>query len=215
MSASRHRQVAVADVEEEASEPEHPQRRSTPARAYARSLEHPALDTADERIAYIRELMVSDVWTPETTGVLQEILSARWGLAEPTIRGYSRDASRMIREVARDMGGLYAITALNTLSTVAMKGAGSAIPGDKNAAVNASEKLLKFAGLAEPEEDKQRLTTLVQVGQVVASPVFGALLAGHEPKTLNGKANGTTNGHAEGSDDVPEGGRNGALVRKT
>jgi hypothetical protein len=179
-------------------------------------LTHPVFETVDERIAYIRELMVSDVWTPETTGVLQEALSKRWGLAEPTIRGYSRDSSRMIREVARDMGGLYAITALNTLSSVAMNGADSHIPGDKNAAVNASEKLLKFAGLAEPEEDKSRPTTLIQVGQVVASPVFGALLAGHDAKKLNGHANGNgqTNGHAEGSDELPANGSNGSVVRK-
>lgn len=212
MSASQHPEVAAADVVCD------PRRVATPARIYARSLTHPVLETVDDRIDHIRELMATRVWTPETTGELQEALSKRWGVAEATIRGYSTAASRMIRDVARDLGGMYALTALDTLAQIAEQAKDSPIPGDKNAARGCAQDLLKFAGLLEPEEDKSRPTTLIQVGQVVTSPVFGALLAGHEPKKLNGHtngANGQTNGHAEGSDVVPNGGSNGAVGRKT
>jgi hypothetical protein len=91
----------------------------------------------------------------------------------------------MIREAARDMSGVYAMQALSTLAHIAEHAKDSPINGDKNAAVNASEKLLRYAGLAEPEEDKGRGTTVqvVQIGQVGTSPAM-QLLVGNRPAEL-------------------------------
>lgn len=188
-------------------------RYATPARMRARALEVPKLETVDEREDYIAMLMVEQVWTPHTSRDCQMVCGEAWGVAMTTVRDYSAAASRKLHARARDDGGMYAAIALRSMTTVAELGCTSDLPGDKNAAVNASEKLLKFAGLAEPEEDKSRPTTLIQVGQVVASPVFSGLLNG-SARQLNGKGeNGTaTNGHAEVADAVPGKGRNKPVV---
>lgn len=202
MSASQHPEVAAADRVED------PRRRSTPARVYARSLVHPVFETVDERVAYIRELMATRVWTPETTGELQEALAKRWGVAEPTIRGYSRDAGRMIRELVREEAGVHALLALDTLADIC-RAKNSPIPGDKNAARGAAGDLLKFAGLAEPEEDKGRGATVQVIGTVITSPAMQALVG--VAKKLNG-----ANGHAaaESPDAVPAQSGDGSLVRR-
>lgn len=193
-------------------------RRITPARTRARTLEAPVLATVEERVDYIALLMVENVWSDHTTRECQHRLSEVWGLDTRTIRTYSAEASRKLHASAREEGGWRATVALRALTEVAERGSYGMKAGDMSASVMASEKLLKFAGLLEPEEDKSRPTTLIQVGQVVTSPVFGALLAGHEPKKLNGHtngANGQTNGHAEGSDVVPNGRSDSAVGRKT
>jgi hypothetical protein len=165
--------------------------------------------------------MAEEVWDDETSKELQVSLASVWGLTTDStgcsaVRLYSAEASRNLHGKARERAGEYATIALQSLAYVAKNARDSRLPGDKNAAVNASEKLLRYAGLAEPEEDKSRPTTLIQVGQVVASPVFGDLLAGHAPKKLNGQShrNGAANGHAEDADVVPDARGNGAVVRK-
>lgn len=215
MSASRHPAVAAADVEREWDDPALGKRTITPARARVRSLQVPAIENVEDRVEYIATLMLEEMWTDHTSRECQYRLASAWKVDPVTVRRYSAEASRKLHELAREEGGRYARTALRTLTTVAVRGRRARLPGDMSAAVMASEKLLKFAGLAEPEEDKQRPTTLVAVGQVVASPVFGALLAGHEPKKLNGQANGQAGGHAESPDLVPASGCDRSLVRET
>jgi hypothetical protein len=215
MSASQHPAVAAADVEEDWSHPRLGRRRWTHARARVRALEIPKLETVEEREDYIEALMVEGIWSDETTAECQWFCAKAWGVAESTIRNYSAGASRRYHGKAREEGGWRAARALRALTEVAENGASSPIPGDKNAAVAASKELLKFAGLAEPEEDKQRPTTLVQVGQVVASPVFGALLNGSLQPKLNGTHNGSsqTDGTAEGAEVVSGEPGDGTVVR--
>lgn len=179
MSASQHPAVAAADLDSEQAH-----RFPTPARTYARSLAHPVFATVDERVSYIRELMAKRTWTPETTGDLQEALAKKWGLSESTIRGYSNTASRMIRDVARDQSGPYALLALDTLAHIAEHAKNSPINGDKNAARGAAVDLLKFAGMVEPEEDKQRQGPLLQlqVGQFATSPAMQLVLGPPPPE---------------------------------
>lgn len=192
-------------------------RRSTPARIHARSLEHPVLATVEERVDYIASLMVEQIWTDETSRELQLGLGACWGLTVdgtgcPTVRGYSAQASRALHARAREDGGRYATLALQSLATVATKGKNSYLPGDKGAAVSASKELLKYAGLAEPEEDKSKPTTVVVVGQIATSPAM---------RMIVGAATGTQGMPAlpevidvESDSDGPKPHRNGVSGQK-
>jgi hypothetical protein len=161
---------------------------------------HPDIDSVTDRIEYIAGLMADDVWNERTTKLLRRALAAQWGVAESTILNYSTEAGRSIDEAIKERRAVVASRAIERLELLAVACADSTIPGDSGSAVRANEVLLKVTGYSEPEEDKSRPTTLIQIGQRVSSPVFAGLLNG-SAKRLNGKAEDL---HANGADDSSE-----------
>lgn len=186
-----------------ASPSEPPSAHRSPAR-----VAHPVLESVNDRVEYIADLMRADRWHTRRTKLE---LASTWGVAESTVQNYSAEAGRTIADAIQERRASIAHRAIDRLENLAKDCAASGVPGDAGAAAKANELLLKVAGFAEPEEDKNRPTTIVQVGQVVASPVFSGLMP--KPRQLNGHSNGTANdGSAETIDHVPVADRNGKLV---
>jgi hypothetical protein len=160
---------------------------------------HPVIESVPERVDYIARLMSEQKWTPHSTRLRQKELAAAWGVEESTVRNYSTEAGRQLASALAEHRAAYAQRAIDRLEEDAETFRGSGIPGDAGAAVRCNEVLLKATGFAEPEEDKGRATTLIQVGQVVTSPVFASLLNG-SAKKLNG-----TNGVEHKDPEAAEG----------
>lgn len=144
--------------------------------------EHPLLAEVEDRTEYIAQLMAEQVWTPKTTRRMQRELAERWSVSVITIRHYSSEAGRRIAQATRERAGELAEVAVKTLKTVTRRGTGKGrMPGDLNAAVNASNSLLELAGLKgnkEQPEDRPSTLQTVQIGTVVTSPVFVGMLPG-------------------------------------
>lgn len=134
-------------------------------------MRHPYFKEVESRIEYIAEVMLRDEWHTHRTKLE---LAERWGVAPATIQGYSAESSRLIDGAIKERRAALAERSIARLDQIAQKK--PAMPGDLGAIVTANKELLKATGYSEPDEDKQRPTTLVQVGQAVVSPLFKGLL---------------------------------------
>ncbi len=163
------------------------------------------------RTEYIADMMQAGTWHSRRS---PRELGKVWDVAESTIRNYSAEAGRSLEAGLKEERVARAVRAADRLELLAITCANSPLPGDAGAAVRANELLLRMTGFAEPEEDKARQTTLVQIGQVVTSPVFKGLLAGHEAKRLNGETeeHSQPDDAAEGTGELPVRSGYGALV---
>jgi hypothetical protein len=156
----------------------------------ANSRSHPLLESTAERVQYVADLMAANAWNERTSRRVQRELSAAWGVEPSTVRNYSAEAGRAIKSAIVERLAASAQRAMDNLERIAsidiMK-APRNIPGLAGAVVDSNKAILKMTGFAEPDEDKFRPTTLVQLGQVVTSPVLSALLSGGKKQHVNGK----------------------------
>jgi hypothetical protein len=200
-----------------------PEKQAETKQAPAATREHPLLEKTSDRVHYVADLMAANTWNERTSRRLQNDLAARWGVETSTIRNYSAEAGRSIKAAIaermaataqRAMDRLERIAAIDILSaqtvTVRTKSGKTLqkivnVPGLPGAVVHANEVILKMTGFAEPDEDKFRPSTLVQVGQVVTSPVLTALLNGGKKQHVNGKEQSQGRAALDGAPEDPDG----------
>lgn len=155
-------------------------------------IRHPYIESVTDRIHYVADLMAAAVWNERTSRRLQNQLGVVWDVSPSTIRNYSAEAGRSIRESIIERRSAVAQRAIDRLERIGGQDMKQNIVGLPGAIVHANELLLRATGYAEPEEDKQRPTTLIQIGQIVASPVFSSLINQPPPKQII-DAESTTN----------------------
>ncbi len=165
-------------------------------------IDHPALTEVTARVEYIATLMERGVWHSRRT---KRELSEVWEQKESTIQNYSAEAGRSLEAGLREGRVARAHRAAERLERIAIECAGSSVPGDAGAAVRANEVLLKMTGYSEPEEDKQRGSTVVVLGQLATSPAMRQLVSGDV-------IDGHSDEEAEVAEELPEQDRDGAVV---
>lgn len=101
--------------------------------------------TVGERVAHIRDLMVGGEWV---TGRTPFELAELWGVEPSTVRNYSAEASRQIRDAIGDADQIRTTVLLWTEQAAGIARAGR----DARGLVAAAKQLADVAGVAAPQK---------------------------------------------------------------
>jgi hypothetical protein len=116
--------------------------------------------------------MAGAVWNERTSRRLQRELGAIWGVEPSTIRNYSAEAGRSIRDAIVERRAAIAQRAIDRLERIAGSDMSQNIVGLPSAMVHANEVLLKVSGFAEPADDTVTAHGTVKI--VISGPAEAA-----------------------------------------